>query len=735
MILTENQRKKILSKVSAEEFIGRTSQFDEILRHAKGLSENRGLLVLCSPIAGVSELLKQVYDQLFYENTETIPFYFSFSKNDKSPEETAIRFLQTYLLQVVAFRRRDAELLNISPDICEIGELATPEDGYWIDRLINACETKSKLNNTDSFIKLCLSSPFRAATKKAKTYVMLDHLHEASEEILTHIKDVFHQANISYLFAGKRRFLLKTFQNTLPNVEFIGVNQLSVSDAGLLIENLAKKNKVKISQQTRDLLTIQLESKPTFIKAVIESARLKKTDLDSFEKVQKVFTDSLLGGKIGKFFDATLNRIAPNAEVQRQVIRLLFDSIGSNQIKVPIQTWKRRISVSENEFYRLIKTLHREEFIQLTSSIIEFNEKDRILKAYLIARFRQEILGEPRALIVADCLSESLKNCPKIMSDYYRRNNAIGLRKLFDYFDCQKLPEILFNYQKFKAIHKGNEITEISQTIEKDENKINLPKIVYAANSVAFYPQIAQFSEENRSAVALGFDSRDFTDENEVVWIAAEFDSKLEATKELTEFWCDRLEMIAVMCNFSRYQLWLITSEGFTKEANEILRERDVFSSNRQQIEILAKSLEANEVIKSKPNQNEYEMVLPMGEDTEIIAAHTIEEIARKHNFQPKAINQIKTALVEACINATEHSHSPDRKIYQKFAVEKDKIVITISNRGIKMPKQPIENAENIELEGRRGWGLKLIKKLMDEVQFEEVEDGTKISMTKYLVK
>jgi anti-sigma regulatory factor (Ser/Thr protein kinase) len=35
--------------------------------------------------------------------------------------------------------------------------------------------------------------------------------------------------------------------------------------------------------------------------------------------------------------------------------------------------------------------------------------------------------------------------------------------------------------------------------------------------------------------------------------------------------------------------------------------------------------------------------------------------------------------------------------------------------------------------EERRGWGLKLIRTLMDEVEFERVDDGTSLRMTKYL--
>jgi len=33
----------------------------------------------------------------------------------------------------------------------------------------------------------------------------------------------------------------------------------------------------------------------------------------------------------------------------------------------------------------------------------------------------------------------------------------------------------------------------------------------------------------------------------------------------------------------------------------------------------------------------------------------------------------------------------------------------------------------------RRGWGLKLIRTLMDEVEFERVDEGTSLKMTKYL--
>jgi serine/threonine-protein kinase RsbW len=137
---------------------------------------------------------------------------------------------------------------------------------------------------------------------------------------------------------------------------------------------------------------------------------------------------------------------------------------------------------------------------------------------------------------------------------------------------------------------------------------------------------------------------------------------------------------------------------------------------------------------------DEFLVVVPMGEENELIAASAVEQIARRLTFPPQAINQIKTAIVEACINASEHSHSPDRKIYQRFRVESDKLVVTISSRGI-VPTNVGSNNEHSSkpessdaaAEERRGWGLKLIRSLMDEVEFERVDDGTSLRMTKYL--
>jgi serine/threonine-protein kinase RsbW len=737
-------RTRILSRREPEEFIGRTRELDEILRHAKS-EDGSGLLILSAPAEGVSELLLQAYDQLFYEQGETIPFYFALSKNDKTVEGAVTRFLQSFIQQITAFRKSDRALLTTPHELAELAALVDPIDEQWISQLLAACESETFLADERSFVRLVLSAPQRAAAQGIKCALLIDDLHiaenlQSSTYFTTEFNAIYARSAAPFVLAGRRRYLLPATQegeSKLDNTALLKLPKLSESDAGLLVGLLAQKNEVAINEQTRDLLVQEFECSPGYLHAIFESAKEKQTGLDSFQKCQNLYTDDLLGGRLNRYFALCLEDVTPDKTIQRELIGVLYESLQNQVRATQIEFWRKHIDGSEENFYKLMRGLHLQEFIRLNSSVVELTDETSVSRDYIDARYRLEVNAEPRALVTATTLAALLKRAPHIMTRYYRRNAALGLRELLSVFNCQTAPEILFDYEAYKEKYKGLEDAQILDGIGGEKIEITLPQIVYTASCTSIYPPIKQVIEEERCSIAFGFDNGRYVDESEVVWIAAEIDSKLEASRELIEFWCDRMEMVALMCNFVHHRLWLITPEGFDAEASKALSERNALGSSRKQVEILMQRLNDGRLIaaKPKPKANEYEMVVPMGDDTELIAAHAVEEVARRHDFKPAAINQIKTALVEACINASEHSLSPDRKIYQKFSFEDDKLVITISNRGVMLPSNKAVPAAEEPTDGRRGWGLKLIRALMDEVTFEQVDDGTKITMIKRLEK
>ncbi|MCY7346691.1 MAG: ATP-binding protein [Pyrinomonadaceae bacterium] len=726
----DSNYKKILATDAPADFVGRTPELDALRRHAGGANQARGLLFLSAPAVGASEILKQTYDRLFHEKGDVVPFYFAVQESDKTAKNCAARFLNAFIAQIIAFRQ-DAQILDVALDLGEVAEHAAPEDAEWIERLVAACQSENRLDNDRAFVRNCLSAPLRAAAEGANVFVMLDNLHEAESlsgeiDLFGQIKEIFSRSNAPFVLAGRRRYLLKeslTGNAKLTDAEVLTVEPLDFSDACLLTEKLAAKYAVEINEPTRDLMVRQFAGNPTFIEFMMSAANTQRVEFDSFQRVEQIYADEIFGGRIAKFYDALFRQIAPRIEIQREIVELFHDGLAAENEKMPIEAWLRRFGADAHAAYRTVALLNSHEIIRLSSNLVEPMAENEVLSDYVTARYRLEIAAENRASTVGAMLSQFLRRAPQTMAKFYREKSAIGLRELLAHFNRQETPLYLLDYSIYK------ELLEAAENAGDHAETITLPRVIYTAHTAAFYPPFGQVTDKTRSAVAFTFE--DNADADETIWLAAEIESKLEASPEKAEFWCDRLEMVALTCGFRKYKIWLIAPEGFAPAAMETLRQRSAFGSNRRQVERLAEFLQAAADINQNPAANEYEIIVPMGDDSELIAANAIEEIARRHHFAPKAINQIKTALVEACINATEHSLSPDRKIYQKFVVEKDRIIVTISNRGLRLTDKQAE--EFAPVEGRRGWGLKLMKTLMDEVKFEQVDDGTRISMTKYL--
>jgi len=713
---------KIFATCNADGFVGREAELVRLSDHAEATD---GLAMLCEPSAGASELLRQAYDRLFTGGGEIVPFYFEIKPNDTDARTLATRFVREFLVQTVAFRRSDKKILDAAPEICELAELAVPADGYWIDRLVETCKSDSGLKDDSSAVRNCLSAPLRAAGHGAKSFVLIDGLDvlpeiRGGESLLADMVSIFSRGSIPYVFSGLRRFMFG--RTTLPTMP---LHCLKPGEAGVLVENLSASHGIAINDQTRDLIAIQLGGRPGAIRSLFATANEHGVNLDTFERVQKTYTDEIFGGRIGRGFDAMFDRLVPRVELRTKALRLLGETQCSGDTGIPFVYWKKHLGLTADETGRLLDRLNCSELIRYESDVVRADAHDVISIDRIAARIKLE--GGSRALIIGEALAANIRRAPALMARVYRRNSALGLRELLGAFDGSMVSCALIDYARFKDGLKGADEEKIQQALNEDNNKIALPQIVYTANAAAFYPQLAEIADAERIVIALGTDG----DGKEVAVIAAEVESKLEATLETADFWCDRLEMAAYHCGFENFKIWLIAPEGFAEEALESFRERNAYGSSRKQATLLAQILNADTATENASTSDEYEITVPMGEDTEMIAAHTIEDIAKRHNFPAKAINQIKTAVVEACINATEHSLSPDRKIHQKFAVDDEKIVITIANRGLRLADKSAKQVE--PQEGRRGWGLKLMKGLMDDVRIEQSDDGTRITMTKFI--
>ncbi|MFN9688983.1 MAG: ATP-binding protein [Bacteroidota bacterium] len=128
------------------------------------------------------------------------------------------------------------------------------------------------------------------------------------------------------------------------------------------------------------------------------------------------------------------------------------------------------------------------------------------------------------------------------------------------------------------------------------------------------------------------------------------------------------------------------------------------------------------------------ELKLPVIANMELVAVQTAEVVAKHMDLSEDKAAEISMALIEACINAFEHSQAQNN-VFIHFILEENSLVIKVIDQGIGFDKAKveipaIENKLGTE-ERKRGWGLQLIQELMDSVEFESSKDGTTVTMTK----
>ena len=741
----ENFR-RVLGRVVQQDFVGRVAELDRIMAQAERANAGRGLLVLMEPSAGVSELLRQSYDQIFNRRSDVIPIYFAITRNETTAVSAAIEFLNAFVQQYIAYRRDEPVVSEAPLTLQELVELAPAADLEWIEQLVESYNRLRFSNDDKALVRFCLGAPQRIPAVRGRAFVMLDGSELAeylngAVVLGTEILRVFTRGGFSFALAGLRRQILEAAHDAECNFERLDIlrlEKLDQTEAAKLVEHVARRQQVATSEAARDLIVQQFAGSPFFINIFLQAAREKRAALLSYLDCERLYVDELFGGHIHRHFADLLEQISPRLDTRHLLIRLLWEAAAGEEQISTFEVWRKRLHMSASELEDVLHRLHVQEFVNWDETTVEAGAGPQAWKDYLKIRYRLDVLGEPRALVVADMLADSLKRAPHTMARHYKQVANAGLRDLISRFNCQEVPAVLFNYENFRTKYKGAERETVISGLAAETDFIKLPQTIHLASCAAFMSDLRQICEEEHCLVAHTFEEGNYSDAREVIWLAADLESKLEVEVDVARNWCDRFENMAERLGFSRLRIWLISNEGFTEEAHKLLDRRKAFGSSRQQLELLAshvrETVPSHVVQSSEPD--EFLMVVPMGEDNELIAANTAEQIAKRLTFRPEAINQIKTAIVEACINASEHSFSPDRKIYQRFRVESDRLVITISSRGI-VPANLNGTKSGSETkqaaEERRGWGLKLIRTLMDEVEFERVDDGTSLRMTKYL--
>jgi serine/threonine-protein kinase RsbW len=128
-------------------------------------------------------------------------------------------------------------------------------------------------------------------------------------------------------------------------------------------------------------------------------------------------------------------------------------------------------------------------------------------------------------------------------------------------------------------------------------------------------------------------------------------------------------------------------------------------------------------------------VTFPMAPEMELLVCEKASAVARSMGMSQDKIDEVKLAVIEACLNTLEHSHADPRQFDVTFSIlgseEPEALQITVRDSGVGFSPAGRGGAKERVKLSKRGWGLQIIEGLMDEVHIESGADGTTVVMCK----
>jgi serine/threonine-protein kinase RsbW len=746
---------QILSRLSRDEFVGPDVEVRKVCELALGASSSNALL-LGAPRIGKTEIMLRSFDHLFQERGTVIPFYFALSRSSVDPEKFAREYFSRTLAQFLAFRSNDSRLISGNEPLALIARAAPLEDHPWVTALIDSFMQALESGDESLILRCALSTPTAAGSyAKLKPLVMVDnwhlvsgaHLHEGFLRALTSRAS---DESATYMLCGLQRMLVDLIPSDaelFDRLDMIRVAQLSDDEYEAIVSRMSEARGIQLSESTIELMSQQLNRDLFYTRAIVDAAAARGSRLQTFIEFERLYTSEVVSGRIGRYFDAVLREVASGPRKGRATLEALVFLIEAGS-PIPIDAVIERVARHTADSEAVIEGMHSRELLDASFGFVSASS-DPVLSDYVRAKYRSEIAGAPSPVAGDELLGEKLKHSYRLMMSRYNRAIQSQLIEVLSRFDFQSVPSSLFDHTAFEKRYRGMSRVQVRRALDDEHERVRLPQIVVVKD--------LGVSEQGgvgcRLVAATGFDGGIYTDANEVLWLVALINSKEPLDVE-TMGWIDRRidlalsEQIAQDYAAPTLVRWYVSKEGFSAVAAERFTSSQTGSqssieSNLQcwrsaysHLDLLQDYLDKLALGTEARPARVFELVIPIEDEAELIAARTAEQIARAADFDQEAINQIKTALIEACINAAEHSDSPDRKIHQRFAIDENRLIITVSNKGKTFGRANGQSTPSVvaqSAKGARGRGLQIIRALMDEVEFERTDDGARLVMTKYL--
>jgi serine/threonine-protein kinase RsbW len=735
-----------------EEFFGREAELSALARAA--LEGRRGIgscfMIYGPPNIGKTSLLLKLAQSLRAPAAQSglprpFPLYFSFSQILTHPLALSGHFLQECLWQLLRFLGEEHPPAFDPAAMCD--RLASLGLGGCRE-VLAAQERCAAQGDGLSALVNALSFPFASSTDLFYPVFLLDDFQYTGKlqgvpdgAMLSILRPYIKSGRFPMFLSGsspgrvtaslKREGLFGTFQ-------MLEVAGLSGEASVLLWRHLCERRHLEIPSSVLPRASERLGGIPVYQRMLVEEIFFRDAKVPDAIAFENLYAYSVTEGKLNRYWREFFENTFPDRMQRGRAIRFLKRVLCD---RFPLDTVEGAVSlmgVSQEEGEAILSALEFKGLLKADLDHLSFGG-DPVLADFLYWAFERGVLGKGTSQAAAAIVQAHLSHAaPSSGQGSGHARRVVVVKELMRKWDLREVPLLLFDFGKFREKFGGKGLLEVVIGMEHEAVRIRLPKISSVSTGYRANRGGPRFDFD---LVGYGFLEGDFSEDALVIWAVDVAAEKNLGSRDVEHFE-NRCRLLALEKGLppDRLRKWMVLDETADPAAVALASEYGIHLSHPSQLRLFLnlfglEELEREPVRPRSPGAAaeraaapvEYELVLPMKADSEVVAARVAEEVAAFAAVDADTVDRIKMAIIEACINAFEHSASESGKVRLRYLLSPDKIELFVQDdgKGFRAGKTAEESKKN------RGWGLKLIRELVDDVEIATGPDGTVVRMVK----
>jgi anti-sigma regulatory factor (Ser/Thr protein kinase) len=726
-----------------ELFFGRNDVLGRLRLDARALvlGNGRSRALIARAGSGKTELLRQWHGRLFGEG-EVLPLWYPVLGDGRERAALAADLLAQIALQALAFKRRDPALLARTLPLREIAErlrVTWPAGGTLLAEAASSLET---LPAGADPLALAAMLPHRLASQTGTPILCLlddaDNLSavaslsgwpaEAAASPSAPLLLAFdEESSLARVFGPRDAAALVTVDRLAP---------LSADAASRLARHLARARGLALDEAATETLAREGAGSPFYLGALVRA--LAESAGSGPEAVLRATAATACDGETARYWIDRLSRAIPDRRIRAVALELLVYCLREGESAVDAGRLAALMLKPESEVEDALAALSRAGIVRVDCRRVAL-DADPVFREVVTALYRREFGSAAPAFIEAALAAEKIRRAPQARRDDRRRMVQAELRGLFERWNGQQVPAVLFDASRYQARLGGHPASEHVRLLADETERLTLPRVISMASGRVGGQSAPLGLEVDALAWALMPCAEG--PETEAVWVVREIAGGAGGDDQLERFARD----VAALQSAGDLPgecltPWAILGAPLDPAGERCAARLRLLTSTVPQLEALGNILGGSVSfpppvpLSPAPPAVELELVIPRVTDIELVAARALEQLAENLDVDAAEIGKLKMALVEACINAFEHGGERAGRVRVVLTAGAGRLSMRVENRGRPLAALPPPAAAGREA-GGRGWGLTLIRELVDEVSLEPREDGVSLLMVKRLTR